>query len=84
VSDEVCGPCAEGNTFWPCNVEKECWCWDTSLPKDPGDEDSVSVCSGCSGPTESCIANANSLIPADDEGMCIVKLLLACHENATP
>lgn len=39
-----------------------------SQPKDPGDEDSTSVCNGCSGPTESCIANANSLIPADDEG----------------
>lgn len=22
VSDEVCGPCASGKTFWPCNVEK--------------------------------------------------------------
>lgn len=22
VSDEVCGPCADGKTFWPCNVEK--------------------------------------------------------------
>jgi hypothetical protein len=39
-----------------------------SGPKDPGDEDGPSVCNGCSGPTESCIANANSLIPADDEG----------------
>ena len=68
VSDEVCSPCASGKTFWPCNVDSECWCWDTSTPKEPPGDDGPSVCKGCSGPTESCIANANSLIPADDEG----------------
>jgi hypothetical protein len=53
-----------------------------SGPKDPGDEDGPSVCNGCSGPTESCIANANSLIPADDEGCagCATGQKVSCND----
>ena len=35
--DDQCGACANGQSYWPCDIENECWCWDTTLPRDPGD-----------------------------------------------
>lgn len=70
VQDESCDDCSKGQTFWPCNLKKECWCWDTSGPRDPGDEaDKSKACSGCGrgGDTEVCVSNQNSLIPVGDE-----------------
>ncbi|KAL7428925.1 hypothetical protein ACHAXM_001457 [Skeletonema potamos] len=37
IDDTKCQACATGQTFWPCNLPKECWCYDTSGPRDPGD-----------------------------------------------
>lgn len=70
VQDENCDPCSSGQNFWPCNLSKECWCWDTTKIRDPGDEPSAEVaCSGCGRDvdTELCVANQNSLIPVDTE-----------------
>mmetsp|Transcript_763 Transcript_763/g.1605 ORF Transcript_763/g.1605 Transcript_763/m.1605 type:complete len:666 (+) Transcript_763:172-2169(+) len=30
ISDEHCGPCATGQTWWPCNLLDECYCKDLS------------------------------------------------------
>eukprot|EP00985_Skeletonema_marinoi_P028980 scaffold26445_cov66-Skeletonema_marinoi.AAC.1 len=38
IVDTNCNACATGQTFWPCNLKKECWCWDTTGPRDAGDE----------------------------------------------
>jgi len=70
ITDENCDNCSKGQAFWPCNLVKECWCWDTSLIRDPGDEDSGDIaCSGCGrgGDNEICVANQNSLVPVGDE-----------------
>lgn len=70
ISDENCDKCSKGQTFWPCNLKKECWCWDTSGPRDPGDEDDKSrACSGCGrgSTSEVCASNQNSLVPVGDE-----------------
>ena len=62
---------ADKNQSWyPCNLVKECWCWDTTGPRDPGDELNMDIaCSGCGrgGDTEICVSNQNSLIPVGDE-----------------
>lgn len=70
VQDENCDECSKGQTFWPCNLKKECWCWDTSKARDPGDNDGKDhACSGCGrdNENESCVSNQNSLIPVGDE-----------------
>ena len=69
VQDESCEACSRGQKYWPCNLEKECWCWDTALPRDPGDDDAKDrACSGCGrdSETEVCVSNQNSLIPVDN------------------
>lgn len=35
TSDEDCGVCQSGQTYWPCDVDGICYCWDTSKPKIP-------------------------------------------------
>ena len=70
IDDSQCSACANGQTFWPCNLVKECWCWDTTGPRDPGDEvDGSIACGGCgrNSDTEVCVGNMNSLTPVSDE-----------------
>ena len=70
VLDDNCENCSNGQTFWPCNLKKECWCWDTAGLRDPGDEaDKNRACSGCGrdADTETCASNQNSLVPVGDE-----------------
>ena len=33
VNDAQCAPCANGQIFWPCNVEQACWCWKRGTAK---------------------------------------------------
>lgn len=35
VEDEACGPCAGGQSWWPCDIEGLCFCWDPSKPRVP-------------------------------------------------
>lgn len=70
IDDAQCQACATGQSFWPCNLLKECWCWDSSGPRDPGDENDGSIaCGGCGrdSSTEVCVGNQNSLTPVTDE-----------------
>ncbi len=71
VQDENCDDCVGGGqTFWPCDLVNECWCWDTALPRTaPSSGGSGEVaCGGCGAEsdTEECVANTNSLIPVED------------------
>mmetsp|Transcript_37463 Transcript_37463/g.76541 ORF Transcript_37463/g.76541 Transcript_37463/m.76541 type:complete len:1666 (-) Transcript_37463:403-5400(-) len=34
-TDEHCAACQKGQTYWPCDVDGLCYCWDTSSPKIP-------------------------------------------------
>jgi hypothetical protein len=39
ISDTDCTPCSSGQTFWPCDTEGLCFCWDSStdrIPPAPG------------------------------------------------
>lgn len=38
VTDDNCAACANGQKYWPCDVVSECWCWDTSKPRDPPED----------------------------------------------
>jgi hypothetical protein len=77
VQDENCDDCAGGGqTFWPCDLVDECWCWDTALPRTApssgggggGAANEEVACSGCGAEsdTEECVSNQNSLIPVED------------------
>mmetsp|Transcript_113353 Transcript_113353/g.218217 ORF Transcript_113353/g.218217 Transcript_113353/m.218217 type:complete len:524 (-) Transcript_113353:244-1815(-) len=35
VEDAHCAPCASGQTWWPCDIENLCFCWDPSTPRVP-------------------------------------------------
>ncbi len=35
VADEECSVCDGGQTFWPCDVEGLCFCWDPATPRVP-------------------------------------------------
>jgi len=35
IDDAACQACASGQTWWPCNIEGLCWCWDPSKPRLP-------------------------------------------------
>ncbi len=35
VADEECSVCDGGQTFWPCDVEGLCFCWDPATPRIP-------------------------------------------------
>jgi chitinase len=35
VDDETCKACDEGQTFWPCDVNGLCFCWDPDTPRIP-------------------------------------------------
>ena len=40
ISDDDCTPCNSGQTFWPCDTEGLCFCWDDAstdrIPPAPG------------------------------------------------
>lgn len=79
VTDDNCAACANGQKYWPCDVVSECWCWDTSKPRDPpedadnageggGGGAKVQACKGCGAlDTEECVGNQNALTPTADE-----------------
>eukprot|EP00804_Cyclotella_cryptica_P030586 CCRYP_020008-RC/>CCRYP_020008-RC protein AED:0.06 eAED:0.06 QI:1314/1/1/1/1/0.88/9/162/1394 len=35
ISDDDCAPCAQGQSFWPCDIQSAegCWCYDSALPR---------------------------------------------------
>ena len=35
ISDDECKKCNRGQTFWPCDVDGLCFCWDPSTPRIP-------------------------------------------------
>jgi len=35
AGDEECSACSSGQSYWPCDTEGLCWCWDTTKPKKP-------------------------------------------------
>jgi len=35
ISDDECKQCNEGQTFWPCDVDGLCFCWDPNTPRIP-------------------------------------------------
>ena len=35
IDDAECKKCNEGQSFWPCDVDGLCFCWDPNLPRIP-------------------------------------------------
>ncbi|KAL9184328.1 hypothetical protein ACHAXT_002414 [Thalassiosira profunda] len=35
IDDETCKDCQSGQTFWPCDVDGLCFCWDPDTPRIP-------------------------------------------------
>jgi hypothetical protein len=35
IDDDECRKCNEGQTFWPCDVDGLCFCWDPNTPRIP-------------------------------------------------
>ena len=35
IDDNNCKPCQGGQTFWPCDVDGLCFCWDPATPRIP-------------------------------------------------
>mmetsp|Transcript_15025 Transcript_15025/g.29711 ORF Transcript_15025/g.29711 Transcript_15025/m.29711 type:complete len:1992 (-) Transcript_15025:64-6039(-) len=35
IDDETCKACMEGQTYWPCDVDGLCFCWDPDTPRIP-------------------------------------------------
>ena len=35
IADSDCKPCDGGQTYWPCDVDGLCFCWDESKPRIP-------------------------------------------------
>lgn len=35
IDDETCKSCLEGQTFWPCDVDGLCFCWDPATARIP-------------------------------------------------
>lgn len=35
ISDDDCTPCSSGQTFWPCDTEGLCFCWDSTTDRVP-------------------------------------------------
>lgn len=53
ISDDDCSPCSSGQTYWPCDTEGLCFCWDSTstdrIPPAPGSglalhEDAIRPC----------------------------------------
>ena len=35
IKDDDCKPCQSGQTYWPCDVDGLCFCWNPSTPRIP-------------------------------------------------
>lgn len=35
IDDSDCRPCMSGQTYWPCDVDGLCFCWDPATPRIP-------------------------------------------------
>jgi len=35
IADSDCRPCQSGQTYWPCDVDGLCFCWDPATPRIP-------------------------------------------------